>query len=71
MGQDYLVIIYTLKNREFSPLETAKFLPDEESDYNDYKIKYFNNNYIILNNFKKKIIYIIVENGFYLIKKEI
>ena len=59
MGEKYLFIEFNIKDKEFYPLIPHNFLPDKEENYNNYKIEYLNSNFIILNNFHKKIFYII------------
>ena len=48
---------------------SPNYLPDKEENYNNYKIEYLNSNFIILNNFHKKIFYII-ELPLFLIKEK-
>jgi len=69
MGQNYLFIKYSLFEREFSPVVTNNFIPASEIDYNDYEIKSILQDYIILNDFNNKYIYIIESNKFLLLKE--
>ena len=69
MGQNYLFIKYSLLEREFTPVVTNNFIPASEFDYNDYKIKAILKDYIILNDFNNKYIYIIKSNEFLLFKE--
>jgi len=68
MGQNYLFIKYSLLEREFSPVVTNNFIPASEIDYNDYEIKSILQDYIILNDFNNKYIYIIETKTFLLLK---
>jgi len=68
MGQNYLFIKYSLLEREFSPVVTNNFIPASKIDYNDYEIKSILQDYIILNDFNNKYIYIIETKTFLLLK---
>jgi len=69
MGQNYLFIKYSLLEREFSPVVTNNFIPESEIDYNNYEIKSILQDYIILNDFNNKYIYIIESNRFLMLKE--
>ena len=69
MGQDYLFIKYSLLEREFIPVVTNNFIPSSVIDYNDYEIISIMKDYIILNDFNNKYIYIIENKNFLLFKK--
>ena len=70
MGEKFLFMTLTLNNRELSSLNSLNFLPDKDINYNNYEIKSIFNDYIILNDFEKKIIYIILDDCLYLLKKK-
>ena len=70
MGEKYLFMTYRFKTKELSSLNTLNFLPDKDTNYNNYEITNIYNDYIILNNFEKKIIYIIINDSFYLIERK-
>ena len=70
MGEKYLLIKYILKDKEFVPFINNNFLDNKNDNYNDYEIKYLNNDFIIMNNNKKKIIYLIEENDDILLLKK-
>ena len=69
MGQNYLFIKYSLLEREFIPVVTNNFIPASEIFYDDYEIKSIIQDYIILNDFNNKYIYIIESNEFLLFKE--
>ena len=69
MGKNYLFIKYSLLEREFSPVVTNNFIPASEINYNDYEIKSITQDYIILNDFNNKYIYIIESNTFLMLKE--
>ena len=69
MGQNYLFIKYSLLEREFTPVVTKNFIPASEIDYDNYEIKSIIQDYIILNDFNNKYIYIIESNRFLMLKE--
>ena len=68
MGEKYLFFEYKLKDKEFVPDIFFNYLSDDEKDHKNLELKYIYSNFIILNNFKKKIIYIIEYGQVYIVK---
>ena len=68
MGEKYLFIKYSLKDKDFAPCLSNSFLSDENNNFNNYEIKYLSSDLIIMNNYIKKIIYLIESNIYWLIK---
>ena len=72
LGETCLFSNYIIKSKYFGCYVTPNFLGNNEMNFNDYEIKYICSNYniIILNNFSKKIIYIVENSRIYLLKKK-
>ena len=71
MGEQYLFLNYSLKDKTFDSFLFQSFLPDkDDSNFNNYKIEYLSDELIILNDKDKKIIYEIEILPFYLLKKK-
>ena len=68
MGEKYLFIEYSLKDKDFAPCLSNNFLSGENNNFNNYEIKYLSSDLIIMNNYIKKIIYLIESNIYWLIK---
>jgi hypothetical protein len=70
MGEKYLFVKYLIKNKEFIPITTLNYIDNKANDFNNYNISNITQNYIILNNFKEKIINFIDINSFCLLNKK-
>ena len=70
MGDNYLFIEFRLKNKEFDQCIFYNTISDDKCDYNNFEIIKIYSNFIILNNFNTKIIYIIEYDYLYLIKNK-
>ena len=70
MGEKYFFAKYLLKEKEFIPLITGKFIENDKDNINNYEINYICQNYIVLNNFKEKIINFIDINIFSFLNKK-
>ena len=68
MGKNYLFIKYSILERQFIPVVTNNFIGSNQIDYNNFEIKTIIQDYIILNDFNNKYIYIIESNIFLLFK---
>ena len=70
MGENYLINIYSLKDKKFDSLATINFFPNIDN-FNNFEIKGITLNKIILNDLDNKIVYIIDNNdmNFCLLKK--
>ena len=62
-------MIKLIKEKEFIPINTSNFISNRETNYNNYEIKYISKKYIVLNNFKEKIIKFIDDNSFFILNK--
>lgn len=70
MGQNYLFVKYSIKEKNFIPVVTKNFMGNKDINvFDNYEIKHISEKYIILNNLKEKIIYFIDINSFCLLKK--
>jgi len=69
MGEQYLLIEYNLKDKEFIPCISNSFLINDKNNYKDYEIQYLTSDFIIINNNVKKIIYLIERKNILLLKK--
>jgi len=70
MGENYLLLKYLIKEKEFIPIVTSNFISNKEKNYNNYEIKHISSKYFILNNFKEKIVKFIDTNNFFILKKQ-
>jgi hypothetical protein len=70
MGEKYLFVKYLIKNKEFIPITTLNYIDNKANDFNNYNISNITQNYIILNNFKEKIINFIDINSFCVLNKK-
>ena len=70
MGEQYLLIEYKLKEKEFRPCISNSFLINDKNNYKNYEIQYLTSDFIIINNNVKKIIYLIERKNILLLKKK-
>ena len=71
MGEKYFFVKYLLKEKEFIPLIKGKFIENDKDNFNNYEINHICQKYIILNNFKEKIINFIDINIFSILNKKL
>ena len=70
MGENYLFIKYSIKDKEFIPLIRTNYIFNTVNNFNHFEIKHISQNYIILNNMEEKTISFIDTSNFCVLNKK-